>query len=113
MVLQASVSPVLFRGATILFSTNFYDQNGNFVQPVGAFVNVVYFAVGEESQQTIGLTMSPPVTGETQWTAQWDSRGAGYGPVQYSVHCTGPTTPYSVEDNMFILAANNANLITF
>jgi hypothetical protein len=113
MVLQTSVSQVLFRGATILFSTTFRDQYDNIIQPLGAFVNVVYFAVGEGSQQTVGLTMSPPATGQVQWTAQWDSRGAGYGPVQYSVHCTGPSPPYSVEDNMFILAANNANLVTF
>jgi hypothetical protein len=112
MVLQTSVSQVLFRGATILFSTDFFDQNKNFIQPLGAIVNIVYFAVGEGSQQTTSIPMIPPVSG-TSWTAQWDSRGAGYGVVQYSVHCTGPSPPYSVEDNMFILAANNANLVTF
>lgn len=112
-MLQNSVSKVLFRGATILFQTIFYDAFDNPIQPLGAALNIKYFCLAENCIQTANIPMNPPQVPFSQWTAQWDSRGAGFGPVPYSIHCTGPTGPYSVEDGQFILAANNANLPTF
>jgi hypothetical protein len=111
-LLGPTAPPIAFRGTTVLFSTIFYDANGNIVNPLGAVINIVYVAADGVSEATTQVTMVSPMDGMT-WTAQWDSRGAGPGPVWCSVHTTAPASPYSVEDFYFTLNANNANLLTF
>lgn len=97
-----------FRGATIQFATTFYDANKNVMNPPGAVITLHFL---DGTQATI--TMVAPSGPQTQWTAQWDSRGQQPGPVSFSVHSTGPGIPYAVDDGQFTLTANNANLPTF
>lgn len=101
--------PVRFRGSTILFSTTFYDATGAAATPTGAVVNISYQDIEEDSLLTTSITMTAPGMGQTAWTAEWDSRDAGPGPVAWSIHSTGSATPFSVEDGRFTLTANNAN----
>lgn len=100
------------RGATIQFATNFYDANGALTQPPGAVVSISFQSLDEQSNGSALITMTAPAGAETRWTAQWDTRNIGAGPVRFSIHSTG-TVPLSVEDGSFALAANNANLVTF
>lgn len=100
------------RGSTIQFSTIFYDVNGNVTQPSGAVVEIECITP-QGSATTLQLTMIGPMAPATNWTALWDTRGTGPGPVQYSVHSTGPEAPYAVGDGKFSLTADNANLVTF
>jgi hypothetical protein len=104
---------VIYRGTTVQFSTTFYDVNGNVVQPAGAVVNITCLVAAGNAQQDVAVTMVAPVAPSVAWTAMWDTRNIGAGPVQWSVHTTNPTIPEVVEDGSFILSANNANLTTF
>lgn len=104
---------ILFRGSTVYFSTTFYGADGcTVVQPSAAFINLVYPDIDGTTTDTELLTMTPPVSGQVAWTAQWDSRGAGFGAVSASVHSASPI-PCAVEDFQFVLIANPANLPTF
>jgi hypothetical protein len=100
-------TPIQYRGATIQFATTFYDFNGNVAQPPGATVEVAYIDATEQILVTASIPMVPPGPGTAAWTAQWDSRTAGVGPVTWSVH-TG-STPFAVEDGSFLLQGNAAN----
>lgn len=105
---------IVYRGATVRFSTSFYDIDGSSVLPSSAFVNVAYIGTGHHSPLiSVIIPMSPPVSGTGPWTADWDTRGVGNGPVSWSVHDGGSVIPFAVEDGLFILSANNANLETF
>jgi hypothetical protein len=101
----------LNRGATILFNTTFYDPYGNIIQPVSAFVNIDY-PNPDGSRAQVTLTMGASFPPAVNWTAEWDSRGAGTGTVFWSIH-TNPSVPIAVEDGQFQLTANQANLTTF
>lgn len=103
---------VVFRGATALFTTTFYDGNGNVVQPAGALLNLKYFT-SQGQQNNAQVNYVAPAPGMNAWTAQWDSRGAGPGPVFGSVHSISGGIPFAVEDFNFILSANSANVPTF
>jgi hypothetical protein len=103
----------IFRGATVRFSTTFYDAAGAVTQPTGAAINIVFVAVGNSQVETDAVEMTPPSGSETQWTAQWDSRNAAPGRVWWSIHTEGGSLPYSVQDGSFDLTANNANLANF
>jgi len=113
MSLQASVTKSQFRGATLQFSTTFYDVNGNIIQPAGATINIVYLSADDSTQQTMSLTMTPPAAPAVTWTATWDTRNIGPGVVSCSVHSIAAAPPYSVEDFQITLTANPANLVTF
>jgi hypothetical protein len=104
---------VIYRGTTAQFATTFYDVAGNVVQPAGATINIVCLVAAGNAQQTIDIPMVAPVPPSVAWTAYWDTRNIGAGPVQFSVHTTNPTLPDCVEDGNFILSANAANLISF
>ena len=101
---------IITRGATIQFSTNFYDVNNNLIQPDNATINIV----PSMTQQAQSLPMAPPSGSVTTWTALWDSRNIPAGVVYWSIH-TGVSDPVPVvaEDGMFTLTANPANLPTF
>lgn len=101
------------RGATIQFATNFYNASGVLTQPPGAVVSISFQSLDEQSNPTVQITMTAPSGGETRWTALWDTRSTGPGPVNFSIHSTGSVVPLSVEDGSFTLKANNANLVTF
>lgn len=100
-----------YRGSTINFCTTFYGARWQVVQPSAAFINLAY-VLPDDTDDTTLLPMTPPAPGQTAWTAQWDSRGAGIGTVSASVHSVSPT-PCAVEDFQFVLTANPANLPTF
>jgi predicted carbohydrate-binding protein with CBM5 and CBM33 domain len=97
-----------FRGATIQFATTFYDANKNVVNPAGAVVELTL-----PDGATASVNMVAPSGPQVQWTAQWDSRGVEPGSVAFSIHSTGSSIPYAVEDGQFTLTANNANLEAF
>lgn len=113
MLTTPNALKVFARGATIQFATNFYDANGTLVQPAGAVVSISYQATTEQALGTTQITMTAPSGAETRWTARWDTRSVGPGPVNFSIHSTGSVVPLSVEDGAFTLKANNANLETF
>ena len=113
MLTTPNALKVFARGATIQFATNFYNANGVLVQPAGAVVHLSYQATDEQSNGATSITMTAPSGGETRWTALWDTRNVGPGPVNFSIHSTGGSVPLSVEDGAFTLKANNANLVTF
>lgn len=106
-------APSFVRGTTILFSTTFTDFYGNVVQPGSGTVEIAY-----QDPNGNELTVSLPMTAPTgpppldQWTAEWDTRGAGVGAVSYSIH-SDPGLPFAVEDGELVLCANQANLVTF
>lgn len=101
---------LFYRGRTIFWVATFYDEYCNVVQPIAAYVNVV-FSVGGVLQ-TVLRTMSPVGGGSVTWMGNWDSRGTDPGEVYWSVHSSGGP-PVTVGDGDFILTANPANLITF
>jgi hypothetical protein len=104
--------PTFFcRGATILFSTTFFNAAGVNENPGAAWVNVVFTEPDGSISQDL-IAMIPPVSGFV-WTAEWDSRGAGTGAVSWSIHNGDAMPPYSVEDGEVVLTANQANLVTF
>ena len=101
---------IITRGATVQFSTVFYDVNSNVIQPDNATINIV----PSMTQTPVPLTMVPPSGNVTAWTALWDTRNIPPGVVYWSIH-TGMSDPAPVvaEDGMLTLAANPANLQTF
>lgn len=100
----------LFRGGTAYWKTNFYDIDGSLVQPASAVISVDYPNTdGSRGQQTINMSSG---SSTTPWTAQLDTRNMGVGPVYWSIHTNTPI-PVAVEDGMFDLTANPANLVTF
>ena len=72
---------VLFRGATLLFSVTFGDASGNPINPIAAALNLTYQSLAENAQLTVAMALAPPGGGSFIWTAQWDTRGVGAGPV--------------------------------
>jgi hypothetical protein len=110
---QVGNAPVFPRGATILFTTTFRDFNCDVTQPVAATVNILCLNAAGNAQQNVQLMMTPPVAPAVSWTAMWDTRGIGAGPVQYSVHTGNPSIPEGVGDGNLVLAANAANLLSF
>lgn len=113
MLTTPNALKVFARGATIQFATNFYNANGVLTQPAGAVVSVSYQSLSELALSTTQIAMTAPSGSETRWTALWDTRNVGPGPVNFSIHSTGGSVPLSVEDGAFTLKANNANLATF
>lgn len=113
MLTTPTALKVFARGSTIQFATNFYNANGALTQPPGAVVNISFQSVDEQSLPSIQIPMVAPAGAETRWTALWDTRNVGAGPVSFSIHSTGSLVPLSVEDGGFMLKANNANLVTF
>lgn len=109
-VLNNRIWPTFARGATIPFTTTFYDANGNVVTPSDAQVNIAF--TNASGVATSALIAMAPAGSGPQWTAQWDSRGAAPGIVYYSVETPG-SPPVSVEDGQFTLEANAANQVTF
>lgn len=105
-----SSTTTITRGTTVSFTTTFYDVNGNVVQPAAATINITYPTTAGGSA-TFPLAMTGP-TGNGTWTAQWDSRGAGIGAVEWSVH-SDPGPPFGVEDGYFVLTGNLANQVVF
>ena len=103
-------STVIVRGATVQFSTTFFDVNSQIIQPDNATINLI----PSITQQPILVAMTPPVGQAVQWTALWDTRSIPPGVVYWSIH-TGNADPVPVvaEDGMFTLSANPANLPTF
>lgn len=99
----------LFRGTTVFFSTTFYDQNNNIVQPSGASVTLVFPDPGGEGTDTATVAMTAPSAPATNWTAEWDSRASGAGAVSGTVYTAGGP-PVAVGDFEFVLSANPANL---
>lgn len=102
-------TPSFFRGQTIEFLTTFYDFNGAVVQPPSAFVNLAF---GDGSPD-IEIALAPVGGGSVQWSGTWDSRGVSApAVVAWSIHSAAPI-PCAVEDGIFALTANPANLPTF
>jgi len=101
---------VVVRGSTAYWQTNFYDVNGNLIQPVSAVVSVDFPNTdGSRAQTTVNMIAG---SSSTPWTAQLDTRNMGVGPVYWSIHTNTPI-PVAVEDGTFDLTANPANLVTF
>lgn len=101
-------TPRFFRGQSIQFATTFFDFNGNVTQPAAALINLAF-----QDGTTTQIPMQSPIGQAVQWTAVWDSRNsAAPSIVSWSIHSV-PPTPCSVEDGMFELTANPANLATF
>lgn len=113
MLTTPNALKIFARGASIQFATNFYDANGDLTQPAGAVVSIAYQSITQQTIETTLITMTAPAGAETRWTAFWDTRNVGPGPVNFSIHSTGLAVPLSVEDGSFTLKANNANLVTF
>ena len=112
MAVPVSNPTIVFRGATAFFTTTFFDQNQNVVQPSGGLITLEYItSQGQQTNATVTLT--PPTPPNITWIGEWDSRGAGPGPVFGSVHSVSGGIPYAVTDFNFILSANSANLVTF
>lgn len=104
---------IVIRGATVQFTTTFYDFNGAIVQPDSATINLVYPMAGGGTG-TAAIAMTPPTSPAVTWTAQWDTRGIAPGTVSGSVHTgTNDPIPVAASDFTFQLAANPANLLTF
>ena len=103
---------VLRRGGTAFFTTTFYDENGNVVQPFSATINIVYPDQTSGGTDSALVDMVGPTGPAVTWTAQWDSRIAGPGAVSWSIH-SDPGPPFAVEDGEFVLKANPANLASF
>src|SRR5512146_1122345 len=90
------------RGNTVVFTANFYDQNGQIITPVAAQVRVAYAVRGVSTIATLSMTNS----GGT-WTADWDSSVADAGNVDWHTQSTG--SPSAADDGSFTLSANAAN----
>lgn len=104
------VWPTLSRGATVQFTSTFYDAFNNIANPAAAQVNIAFTnSSGSATTTLIAMAQNGP---SGSWTAQWDSRGASPGIVYYSVETPG-SPPVSVEDGQFTLEANAANRPTF
>jgi hypothetical protein len=102
---------LFIRGATIQFSTTFYDVNNNLVIPDSATINIL----PAQATTAVQVAMTPPGGGSFIWTALWDTRGIpAPQDVYWSIH-TGSSDPIPVtaEDGVFRLTANPANLVTF
>lgn len=97
-------------GGTAFWETTFFDINGNVTQPNGAAINVAYY-VNKQPVQAI-VPMSPPSTSNSQWTAEWDTRGVDAGRVFWFLYTTGGL-PKGVSTGSFMLLANNATLTSF
>lgn len=104
----ATVTSYIVRGKTVFFSTTFYDQNNNVVQPPSASINIEYQTGGNQTAE-IDIPLVPPTPPATNWTCQWDSRPAQAGPTFWSV-MSGTPIPIAVEDGYFVLTANPANI---
>lgn len=100
-----------FRGKSIRWSTNFFDFDGNIVQPQSANL-VVEFSTPAAIGQQITIPMTPPTGGKTTWTAVLDTRGMLASSVDWSIETPG-SAPVAVEDGSFLLTANTANQPTF
>lgn len=100
------------RGTTVVFLSQFFDEDGNLINPTSAVVNVEYNGCNGVQQQIPMVAPGTPGGDPVYWSAQWDSRGADPGVVYWSIH-SGQPGPYSVEDGQFTLTANKANLLTF
>lgn len=105
---------IIVRGATVQFSTNFFDVNGNLVQPDSATINIVY-STAEEDNLSIEVAMTSPSGDVTTWTALFDTRGVlAKRTIYWSIHTgTDDPVPVAVEDGQFQLDANPANLPIF
>lgn len=103
------IPPAFARGATIQFSSTFFDADGNVANPSSAQVNIA-FVTNSGVPTSILVAMAQAAGGA--WIAQWDSRSAGPGTVSWSVETPG-SAPVSVEDGQFMLTANPANQATF
>lgn len=106
---------VFNRGTTVVFLTTFTDQQGNVIQPSNAQVSIAFNNATGQGKGSILVPMLPPGNpggDATQWYAAWDSRNAFAGPVYWSIHSATPI-PVVVQDGMFNLTANPANLISF
>lgn len=102
--------PTRARGATIRFTSQFYDAYNHNQTPTEAQVIVSYVkSDGTPGTATIPMTNTGP---NGSWIADWDSRGAAAGIVYWSVETPG-SPPVSVEDGQFTLEANAANQPTF
>lgn len=110
--MAVATTKVFFRGTTVFFTSTFYDQNNNVVQPFGAAINIDFPVPGGGTNKQVSISM---VSVTPNWTAQWDSRGAGAGLVSFSVHSISiaDAIPVVVGDGTFQLSANPANLLTF
>lgn len=98
------------RGSTVEWFTNFYDPDGDAVNPASAEINIVYpKADGTSGTETAAMT--PPGGSETRWTASWDSRVSAGGTVYWSIK-SDPGPPMGVEDGQITLTANPANTAT-
>jgi hypothetical protein len=107
----SGTTQVFVRGATVQFATNFYDVNGNLIQPDAATINIL----PSSATTPITITMTPPSGSVTTWTALCDTRGQSAPQIVYwSIH-TGSSDPIPVvaEDGQFQLSANPANLASF
>lgn len=113
MSLLPQTTKITFRGTTVAFSTTFFDVNNAVVQPQSAVVNLVYLDPDGTTTHTVFINMTAPTPPAANWTALWDSRGAGPGTVAVSIHSVNMGIPVSVEDLEFTLTANAANLVTF
>jgi hypothetical protein len=106
------IPPRFTRGATLLFSTTFYDYDGvTVIQPGNAYLYVSYptEAGGVDTEE---LPMTEPVSPAVAWTAELDTRQFGEGAVQWFVR-SDPGVPYGVGQGEIVLTANAANPANF
>jgi uncharacterized protein YfaS (alpha-2-macroglobulin family) len=93
------------RDSTIKLKFNFYDVDGNPVNPATATVTISYLP---ENADTFTFVTYPLVRAGNDWTYQWDSSVAS--PCVIQVHAqTTDGQPESSVDAEFRLKANRAN----
>lgn len=102
---------MIFRGATVVFETTFFDYKDLINLPTQAFVEITFPDVNG-NPQTMQIQMLNPTAPDTLYLAELDTRNMGTGPVYWSIHSAAPV-PVAVEDGSFVLTANPANLTTF
>jgi hypothetical protein len=105
------VPPRFVRGASLQFSTTFYDFNGCVTQPGNAWLYIT-FPTEAGLASSVELPMVEPISPAVAWTAVWDTRAIGEGAVQWFVR-SDPGPPYSAEQGEIVLTANTANPADF
>lgn len=91
------------RGSTVRITTNFYDADGNLLNPPAATVTLRYHNLGTRQSVTYSMALSG-----TSWLYDWDSTVADAGVVEGHAQSAGASQIAS-KDFELRLVANGAN----
>lgn len=94
------------RGASVNFTIQFKDADGNTVTPTNATLRIVY----KHNKVDVTVSISLTDAGAGNWSAEWASDPADYGTVYWWAQSGNP--PKSALQGEFKILANAASLQT-